>query len=523
MIFKKIQLYFYTLRDLKISQFLFHLKFFFIKPKFLNKEWTNKKIFCEKKEELNFIEDVNDYKKINFYKQFKLLNKIENQNNKLKKFNLFYLNHILNEKISFNKKKENIKKLYEYSLKNKYSSAWHPYPTSIRLMNLIKFRYSNNIDSKFIDNFIFSHFFSLIRNLEYNLNANHLLTNIIAINTFLVTCSLKTEEIENNKKKYFDKLDKVLKSQFNFYFHYENSPKYHLFLIKQILDLEILKKIVGKKNNNKNILLIKKGLNFILNISHPDKTLPFFNDTNRNYIKVDKIKKKFEIIFGDLGNFKFKNKIFPIIYNKQFKLITKCCEPSPKYNPGHTHGDNLSFELSILNKRILTGRGISTYENNNDRKIQRSSKNHNSIEINGLSANEVWNSFRVARKSKISSLKISKNSIYAECLGYYHNFKFNVHKIKLILKNKNLQILDEVKNKDFKIYLNFTPETNVKYNNIENCYLIKNGNVKAKISFDSTKHSLKEFNYYEDFENIKKCFCIEIFSKKNCNTSIKLH
>ena len=104
--------------------------------------------------------------------------------------------------------------------------------TSIRLMNLIKFRYSNNIDSKFIDNFIFSHFFSLIRNLEYNLNANHLLTNIIAINTFLVTCSLKTEEIENNKKKYFDKLDKVLKSQFNFYFHYENSPKYHFVFNK---------------------------------------------------------------------------------------------------------------------------------------------------------------------------------------------------------------------------------------------------------------------------------------------------
>ena len=122
-----------------------------------------------------------------------------------------------------------------------------------------------------------------------------MLTNIIAINTFLVTCSLKTEEIENNKKKYFDKLDKVLKSQFNFYFHYENSPKYHLFLIKQILDLEILKKIVGKKNNNKNILLIKKGLNFILNISHPDKTLPFFNDTNRNYIKVDKIKKNLRL------------------------------------------------------------------------------------------------------------------------------------------------------------------------------------------------------------------------------------
>ena len=170
----------------------------------------------------------------------------------------------------------------------------------------------------------------------------------------------------------------------------------------------------------------------------------------------------------------------------------------------------------------MTGRGISTYENNNDRKIQRSSKNHNSIEINGLSANEVWNSFRVARKSKISSLKISKNSIYAECLGYYHNFKFNVHKRKWILKNKNLQILDEVKNKDFKIYLNFTPETNVKYNNIENCYLIKNGNVKAKISFDSTKHSLKKLNNYEDFENIKKFFCIEIFSKKTAS-SIKLH
>ena len=65
----------------------------------------------------------------------------------------------------------------------------------------------------------------------------------------------------------------------------------------------------------------------------------------------------------------------------------------------------------------MTGRGISTYENNNDRKIQRSSKNHNSIEINGLSANEVWNSFRVARKSKISSLKISKTQFMLNVLG----------------------------------------------------------------------------------------------------------
>jgi len=521
--FKNLKLYYYTLKDLKISQFLFHLKFIFIKPKFLDTKWTEKKIFYVRKQKLNFLEDVNDYKKINFYQKFNLLEKFENLNSKLKKFNLFYLNHILNKKIPLNKKKENIKKLYEYSLINKVSIAWHPYPTSIRLMNLIKFRYSNNLNSKFIDNFIYSHFSNLTRSLEYNLNANHLLTNIIAINTFLVTCSLKTKEIKDNKKKYFNKLDEVLKDQFKSSFHYENSPKYHLFLIKQILDLEILKKIVEKKNNYKNILLIKKGLNFILDIIHPDGTLPFFNDTNKNHIKVDKIKKKIEDNFGKLRNFKFKKDIFPTINNKQFKLITKCCEPSPKYNPGHTHGDNLSFELSILNIRIMTGRGISTYENNNDRKTQRSSKNHNAIEINGLSANEVWNSFRVARKSKISNLKISKNSIYAECLGYYHNSRFNVHKRKWILKNRSLQILDNVKNKYFKIYFNFTPKTNVKYNKIDDCYLIKNGNVNAKISFSSTKHTLKELNYYENFENIKKSFCIEIFSKENCNTTIKLH
>ncbi|WP_143323901.1 heparinase II/III family protein [Candidatus Pelagibacter communis] len=520
--FNKIKLYYYTLRDLKLSQFFFFLKFFFIKYKFFEEKHTDIKKFCKKKKKINFIEDVNDYKKIIFHKKFSNLKKFERQNNDLQKFNLFYLNHILNKNLSIKKKQANIKKFYEYSLINRNSIAWHPYPTSLRLMNLIKFKYVYNINSKFIDNFIYSHFSHLKKNLEYNLGANHLLTNVIALNKFFTICLHKTKKIKEEEEKYRNELDEILNYQFNLNFHYENSPKYHLFLIKLILDLEILKKVVGKKNDKKNIMLIKYGITFINNISHPDNILPFFNDTNKNHLNLKEVKKSFKDNFGNLEKIKIKNFIFPVIYNKKFKLITKCSEPNPKYNPGHTNGDNLSFELSILNKRILTGRGISTYENNNDRKNQRSSSNHNTIEIDNLSANEVWKSFRVARKSKILNLKISNNSINAQCLGYFSGSNFSTHKRKWILNNKSLEIIDNVKNKDFKIHFNFSPETKVKYIKKFNYYSIKNGNVDAKISFESRKHSLKEINYYEDFENIKKSFCIEIISKDNCKTLINL-
>ena len=58
---------------------------------------------------------------------------------------------------------------------------WDAYPTSMRLINLIKFCIFHNINSYKINESIFNHIEHLKKNLEYRLDANHLL-NLIAIN-----------------------------------------------------------------------------------------------------------------------------------------------------------------------------------------------------------------------------------------------------------------------------------------------------------------------------------------------------
>ena len=50
------------------------------------------------------------------------------------------------------------------------------------------------------------------------------------------------------------------------------------------------------------------------------------------------------------------------------------------YIPGHAHADTLSFEASFL-KRFFLNLGVSTYENSYRRILERSTKSHNTVEV----------------------------------------------------------------------------------------------------------------------------------------------
>ena len=75
-----------------------------------------------------------------------------------------------------------------------------------------------------------------------------------------------------------------------------------------------------------------------------------------------------------------------IIKNSNVHLIADVGNVGPDYLPGHAHADTLSFELFLNDKRFIVNSGISTYENNNIRKQQRSTSYHNTLEINDLNS-----------------------------------------------------------------------------------------------------------------------------------------
>ena len=71
----------------------------------------------------------------------------------------------------------------------------------------------------------------------------------------------------------------------------------------------------------------------------------------------------------------------------------------PNYIPGHAHADTLSFELSLFSKKVLMNGGVSTYENNKRRRVERDTSSHNTVEINGFNSSQTWSAFRVARRA----------------------------------------------------------------------------------------------------------------------------
>ena len=70
----------------------------------------------------------------------------------------------------------------------------------------------------------------------------------------------------------------------------------------------------------------------------------------------------------------------------------------PEYLPGHAHADLLSFELSLAGRRVVVDAGVFGYEADERRRFARSTRAHNTVEIEGGDPCELWAAFRVGRR-----------------------------------------------------------------------------------------------------------------------------
>jgi uncharacterized heparinase superfamily protein len=72
----------------------------------------------------------------------------------------------------------------------------------------------------------------------------------------------------------------------------------------------------------------------------------------------------------------------------------------PDHVPGHGHGDLLGFELSLAGRRVLVDTGVHDYEPGELRAVSRSTRAHNTVELDGQDQCEFWAAFRVARRGR---------------------------------------------------------------------------------------------------------------------------
>ena len=333
-------------------------------------------------------------------------------------YNLHYFDYLNSRDISISTQ-EQIDFISKWIKENKimHGIGWDPYPTSLRLVNWIKWSLQKNLSQDHFLGSITNQARFLYRNLETHILGNHLFANAKA----LIFSGLFLDHPEADKwlKKGF----KIIHEEINEQIlkdggHFELSPMYHSIILEDILDIYNLCHIYDHKFPSKWIEILKKMFSWIAAMTHPDGKLSFFNDSafgiaptllelksyaERLDIKVKTDNKNNLSILKESG--------YGIVNYPDLYLITDVGNIGPDYLLGHAHADSLSFEMSLFKNRLIVNSGISTYAEDPDlRDKQRATAAHSALEINGINSSEVWSIFRVARRADTNNLKfLSEN------------------------------------------------------------------------------------------------------------------
>jgi len=422
---------------------------------------------------------------------------------KLWTYNLNYFDFLNQEKID---NEEAINLIYDFIKKMPHiNDGLMPFPISLRGINWIKYLSNQKINDEKIITALYLQYQILMDNLEYHILGNHLLENGFSLlfgayyfhdeKLYAKAYEILTNELQ----------EQVLKDGA----HFELSPMYHQIMLFRVLDCINLAKNNPWKRDGLLFLLEEKAsmmLGWLVRITFKNGNIPLFNDsTNKIAPRTFELMEYAQELKIDITLTTLSDSGYRKIKNEFYECVIDVGNIGPDYIPGHAHSDTFSFELYIDGQPVIVDTGISTYETNRRRMLERSTSAHNTVEINAQNQSHVWGGFRVAERAKVISLEENKGIISAihngyEKMGFYHkrNWKF--------LENE-IQIIDEIigiNPKQVTSYLHFHPDIIPILRGKE---IIMN---KGKIVLNTENIRMEEYDYTLEFNKTVKGIKIAI-------------
>jgi len=347
---------------------------------------------------------------------------------KLWLYNLHYFDYLIPLTHQVNVKNFEIgKKIIAHQIaKNPIGKGvgWEPYPISLRIINwmffyhfyLEYFHQDPQFHKMFLQN-LYQQFYYLTWFKELHLGANHLFENIKTI----FISSLFFQDRRRFKKSSKD-LHKELKEQIlPDGGHYERSPMYQQIVLSGLLDILNYLKKEDNKNHTLNRhrdqvialisdidVLIKKMMNWLENMCHPDGEIALFGDS-AFYIAINfsDLKKYYQAIGGmydtpafDSDTISLASSGYYIFRTDSHYFVIDGGPLGVDYQPGHAHCDFLSFEYSYQKLRFIVDSGVGEYKPTDLRQKARGIYSHNTVIVNKLEQGEIWKAFRMGYRIK---------------------------------------------------------------------------------------------------------------------------
>ncbi|MBF0545326.1 MAG: alginate lyase family protein [Candidatus Riflebacteria bacterium] len=579
--FQKIQRYFYTLSPLKPVQ-IYSRFFYFIKRKFWQlgpfKDISRQAELLKTNLNLSdgnfqfsFLDRNIEYKK-------NLISWTDARNEKLWRYQLNYFDFLSDSSIeSFS---DQLFLFLDWIEKNPddLSETWEPYPVSRRLCRWIFWIEKNEKQlqkfAAYFELIIESMIYQARRlrlDIEDHLQANHLFANLKAlfrISGFFLRFSasqiFSTSEPENptaefrrsfnlleSQEKFFKKLRSYSENRLLIELtrqilpdggHEERNPIYHKLMMEDIAEI-IDEALLFPKSENLHLMAKtthKKMFDWLLALSHPDGFPCLFGDSALNaFPGADKpisfSNKSFaenNSLFPKSGlnetmNYHFfpDSGFFTINWESGHYFAVNSGEAGPSHQPGHSHCDLLSFELSVHKERLIVDSGCGSYQTPEIRKFCRSTLAHNVPFIEGTEQSDAWGEFRMGKKARLLLREYSEEKIDGKvsfCCKI-EDQNMNIFQRKIIFFNKRIKISDELlerkSNGQFISILHLYPGSSIIFSNDKKSVSIFSG-IEKKISivFNASSEIFDSVYYPKFGKGIRnsglKFFSIEKLGEK---------
>lgn len=493
MMFRKILLYFHTIRYLKMVQIVYRIKndlfpvrlvnhgqpikshpFILMPALDLNQEYLARfRVQTLLENDVYLLEESH---KVNFKTWT-----VQGQASHLWIFHLQYMEYLIplavryrhtgNENYYF--KIKEIMETWISRYHNYEKDAWHPYTISQRLQNWLivmelledKFKKDRAFYGR-IEESLYRQYQCLKKRPEKHLMGNHYFENLKAMILFAILFADGRE-----LKKYLAKFqcqvrEQILKDGM----HYERSFMYHRIMMEDMVRIvSALQRLHGYEKDRKRLLAkLEKMLICTISFEGTLNRVPLFNDAGENGAKpapalreavckclpqqtAKRVLSRNRTSLPDAGYYKYQV--------KDMICIIDCGEIGPSYIPGHGHCDCLSYELYRKNIPIIVNAGTYQYQTRK-RAYFRSTQAHNSFLVNGCQQSQCWGEHRVAKR--ISAVKaVQKERVFTGTCRYWNGIRVCR---RMIFSDQSILIQDSCTNLEdawIQSYIHLSPEVEV--------------------------------------------------------------
>lgn len=339
--------------------------------------------------------------------------------------------------------------------------AWDPYPTAQRIVNWLDVMQTLEpcsdaawrqrvLESVYVQ----AHWLS--RNLERHLLGTHLLRDVKAL--LIAAAYFEDTRARGWRRSATRLLARELEAQVGRDgAHVEPSLMYHCVALEDVLDLLNFSGAADAAMRERLCNVARRMLRYAQQTQTPDGGYPLLGDawvggapSPRDLLAYAR---RLELKDADLaltpstrasheGLLYFATSGIGVWRDAQTYVLADVGDMGTPHLSAHGHCDSLSFELWVHGAPWFVDSGTWSYAPDKRRHACRSTRAHNTLEIDGREQHEIWGAFRVARRSAVRVSRPSPATLHATLVPWFDRGLRIERRIELV--DGRVRLLDRV-------------------------------------------------------------------------------